>query len=98
MEEASVMMVGLRPERIMQGLIQIDSQKIGSERTLRQVEDYSMPNVSDKMVRTSQTQDCIVDINYFEKLESLSNKKDEEVKVVVSYVLTEATISLSNQF
>lgn len=51
MEEASVMMVGLRPERIMQGLIQIDSQKIGSERTLRQVEDYSMPNVSDKMVR-----------------------------------------------
>jgi UDP-N-acetylglucosamine 2-epimerase (non-hydrolysing) len=51
MEEASVMMVGLRPERIMQGLIQIDSQKIGPERTLRQVEDYSMPNVSDKMVR-----------------------------------------------
>jgi UDP-N-acetylglucosamine 2-epimerase len=51
MEEASVMMVGLRPERIMQGLIQIDSQKIGSERTLRQVADYSMPNVSDKMVR-----------------------------------------------
>lgn len=51
MEEASVMMVGLRPERIMQGLIQIDSQKIGSERTFRQVEDYSMPNVSDKMVR-----------------------------------------------
>jgi UDP-N-acetyl-L-fucosamine synthase len=51
MEEASVMMVGLHPERIMQGLIQIDSQKIGPERTLRQVEDYSMPNVSDKMVR-----------------------------------------------
>jgi UDP-N-acetylglucosamine 2-epimerase (non-hydrolysing) len=51
MEEASVMMVGLRPERILQGLIQIDSQKIGPERTLRQVEDYSMPNVSDKMVR-----------------------------------------------
>ena len=51
MEEASVMMVGLSPDRIMQGLIQIDSQKIGPERTLRQVEDYSMPNVSDKMVR-----------------------------------------------
>uniref|UniRef100_UPI004048C6E3 non-hydrolyzing UDP-N-acetylglucosamine 2-epimerase n=1 Tax=Algoriphagus sp. TaxID=1872435 RepID=UPI004048C6E3 len=51
MEEASVMMVGLSPERILQGLLQLESQKRGNERTLRQVSDYSMPNVSDKMVR-----------------------------------------------
>jgi len=51
MEEASVMMVGLNPERILQGLLQLDSQKIGDERTFRTVSDYSMPNVSDKVVR-----------------------------------------------
>lgn len=51
MEEASVMMVGLSPERIMQGLIQVQNQKIGSERNFRKVSDYSMPNVSYKMVR-----------------------------------------------
>jgi UDP-N-acetylglucosamine 2-epimerase len=51
MEETSVMMVGLNPERILQGLIQIESQKRGEERSFRRVEDYSMPNVSDKMVR-----------------------------------------------
>ncbi len=51
MEEASVMMVGLNPERILQGLIQLDSQKRGRERSFRNVADYSMPNVSDKVVR-----------------------------------------------
>ena len=51
MEEASVMMVGMNPERIMQSLVILDSQKRDSERTLRPVEDYSMPNVSDKVVR-----------------------------------------------
>jgi UDP-N-acetylglucosamine 2-epimerase (non-hydrolysing) len=51
MEEASVMMVGLNPERIMQGLVQLQSQKRGVERNFRPVADYSMPNVSDKMVR-----------------------------------------------
>jgi UDP-N-acetylglucosamine 2-epimerase len=51
MEEASVMMVGLNPERILQGLIQLESQKSGDERSFRKVEDYSMPNVSDKVVR-----------------------------------------------
>jgi UDP-N-acetylglucosamine 2-epimerase (non-hydrolysing) len=51
MEEASVMMVGLNPERILQGLIQLESQKIGDERAFRKVADYSMPNVSDKVVR-----------------------------------------------
>lgn len=51
MEEASVMMVGLSPERIMQGLEQLKTQKLGDQRNFRQVADYSMPNVSEKMVR-----------------------------------------------
>ena len=51
MEETSVMMVGLNPERIMQGLVQLQYQKIGKERNFRPVADYSMPNVSEKMVR-----------------------------------------------
>lgn len=50
MEEASVMMVGLNPERIMQGLRQLEKHK-NDERTFRLVADYSMPNVSDKVVR-----------------------------------------------
>lgn len=51
MEEASVMMVGLNPERIMQGLAQLELQHRGGERNFRPVADYSMPNVSDKVVR-----------------------------------------------
>lgn len=51
MEEASVMMVGLSPERILQGLTQVLQQKVGAERNFRQVADYSMPNVSEKVVR-----------------------------------------------
>ncbi|WP_307268079.1 non-hydrolyzing UDP-N-acetylglucosamine 2-epimerase [Chryseobacterium sp. W4I1] len=51
MEEASVMMVGLSPERILQGLTQLQQQKTGKERNYRTVSDYSMPNVSEKMVR-----------------------------------------------
>jgi len=51
MEEASVMMVGLNPERVMQGLVQLQYQTIGPDRNFRPVADYSMPNVSDKVVR-----------------------------------------------
>lgn len=51
MEEASVMMVGMNPERILQGLVQLQYQKTGTERNFRPVNDYSMPNVSDKVVR-----------------------------------------------
>jgi UDP-N-acetylglucosamine 2-epimerase len=51
MEEASVMMVGLNPERIMQGLKELQNQKRGEKRNFRPVADYSMPNVSEKMVR-----------------------------------------------
>jgi UDP-N-acetylglucosamine 2-epimerase (non-hydrolysing) len=51
MEEASVMMVGLKYERISQGLSVLKDQKRGEARTVRLVNDYSMPNVSDKVVR-----------------------------------------------
>jgi UDP-N-acetylglucosamine 2-epimerase (non-hydrolysing) len=51
MEEACVMMTGLEPDRVHQGLAILSGQKRGSERTLRRVGDYSMPNVSDKVVR-----------------------------------------------
>jgi UDP-N-acetylglucosamine 2-epimerase (non-hydrolysing) len=48
MEEASVMMVGLKKERILQGLEILETQE---KNTLRLVADYCMPNVSDKVVR-----------------------------------------------
>lgn len=48
MEEASVMMVGLHQDRIMQGLAILETQ---SKETLRNVADYSMPNVSEKVLR-----------------------------------------------
>jgi UDP-N-acetylglucosamine 2-epimerase len=51
MEQASVMMTGLNPERVMQGLAQLEIQKTGSERNFYPVADYTMPNVSDKVVR-----------------------------------------------
>lgn len=51
MEEAAVMMVGLDVDRVRQGLSILTTQTRGSERTLRLVSDYSMPNVSDKVVR-----------------------------------------------
>lgn len=51
MEEGAVMMVGMNTERVMQGLRILESQPVGQERLLRQVADYSMPNVSEKVVR-----------------------------------------------
>lgn len=51
MEEAAVMMTGLDVERVMQALNVLQDQPRGDERLLRQVTDYSMPNVSDKVVR-----------------------------------------------
>lgn len=50
MEETAVMMVGLNPERILQGLKQLITQN-REPRNFRLVSDYSMPNVSDKVVR-----------------------------------------------
>lgn len=51
MEEAAAMMVGLSPERMLQGLDVLADQLRGEERLIRLVSDYSMPNVSDKVVR-----------------------------------------------
>lgn len=51
MEEAAAMMTGLEVERVLQGLAILESQPRGDERGLRLVADYSMPNVSDKVVR-----------------------------------------------
>ena len=51
MEEAAVMMVGLDVERVHQGLAILDVQPRGADRLLRVPADYSMPNVSDKVVR-----------------------------------------------
>lgn len=51
MEEAAVMMVGLNTERIRQGLSLLSTQPRGSERMLRQVKDYAVDNVSEKIVR-----------------------------------------------
>ena len=50
-EEASVMMIGLSADRVMQALDILESQSRGESRLLRLVNDYSMPNVSDKVVR-----------------------------------------------
>lgn len=51
MEEGSVMLVGLNVDRVRQGLKLLEQQPRGTERTMRLVADYSMPNVSDKVVR-----------------------------------------------
>ena len=51
MEEAAVMMVGLTAERVLQGLDILEHQDRGDKRTLRLVEDYSMPNVAEKVAR-----------------------------------------------
>jgi len=51
MEEASVMMTGLDLDRVRQAILILADQGRGEARTLRSVADYSMPNVSEKVVR-----------------------------------------------
>ena len=51
MEEAAVMMVGMDIERIMQGLKILETQNKGEERNMLEVSDYTIPNVSDKVLR-----------------------------------------------
>ena len=51
MEEAAAMMVGLSTERVLQGLAILEKQGRGSDRSMRLVDDYSMPNVAEKVVR-----------------------------------------------
>jgi UDP-N-acetylglucosamine 2-epimerase len=50
-EEAAVMMTGLSVDRVMQGLAVLEKQPRGEGRLLRLVDDYSSPNVSDKVLR-----------------------------------------------
>ena len=51
MEQAAVMMVGMNPDRVLQGLGILENQKRGDHRTVLPVADYSIPNVSEKVVR-----------------------------------------------
>ena len=51
MEEAAVMMVGLSSDRVMQGIKILEKQSSSETKLLKQVQDYSMPNVSEKVVR-----------------------------------------------
>jgi UDP-N-acetylglucosamine 2-epimerase (non-hydrolysing) len=51
MEEGAVMMVGLDAARVIQGLEILATQSRGPERSLREVADYNVPNVSDKVLR-----------------------------------------------
>lgn len=51
MEEGAVMMTGMAPERVLEGLAILKSQPVGSTRALRTVADYNVPNVSEKVAR-----------------------------------------------
>lgn len=51
MEETAVIMTGLNPQRVLQAIAVLDGQPRGTERLLRRAADYSMPNVSDKVLR-----------------------------------------------
>ena len=51
MEEGAVMMTGMEPDRVMQGLAILEHQLRDSDRMLKLVADYSMPNVSEKVAR-----------------------------------------------
>ena len=66
MEEASVMMVGLEKERILQGLQVLESQ---TPDLLRHVTDYSMPNVSDKVLRIILSYTDYINRNVWKKVE-----------------------------
>jgi UDP-N-acetyl-L-fucosamine synthase len=51
MEEASVMLTGLEPDRVLEGLSILESQPCGHDRLLRPVKDYNVPNIYEKVVR-----------------------------------------------
>ena len=69
MEEATVMMVGLHSDRILQGLAILNQQ---SPSDFRQVADYSMPNVSDKVLR--------IILSYTDYVNRVVWRKDETTK------------------
>ena len=51
MEEGAVIMTGLNPTRVLEGLEILRSQPLDSDRLIQMVKDYNIPNVSDKVVR-----------------------------------------------
>ena len=55
MEEAVGMMVGLDTNRVLQGLSILEVQSSDPSHKMRLVADYSMPNVSKKVVRIIQS-------------------------------------------
>ena len=67
-EEAAVIMTGLEVDRVLQGLKVLESQPRGDKRILRLVQDYSMPNVSDKVLR--------IIISYIDYVNRVVWKKD----------------------
>ena len=68
MEEASVMMVGMNIDRIIQALNVIEKQERNSKRNLRLVDDYSMPNVSIKILRIIVSYTDYINQNVWKKL------------------------------
>ena len=68
MEEASVMMVGMNTDRIIQGLTELSRQEIKENRNFREVSDYSMPNVSLKVVRIIISYVDYINQNVYKKL------------------------------
>ena len=69
MEEASVMLVGLRWERIRQAISVVGQQKRGKNRTLELVADYNIPNVSEKIVRILMSYTDYVKRNVWRKMD-----------------------------
>jgi UDP-N-acetyl-L-fucosamine synthase len=69
MEEASVMMVGLKVERVRQGLAILKNQPRGANRALRLVADYNVPNVSEKVIRIIHSYIDYVRLNVWKETE-----------------------------
>ena len=67
MEEAAVMMVGLESDRVLQGIKILEEQTSSETRILRQVQDYSMPNVSEKVVRVIHSYVDYINRNIWKK-------------------------------
>ena len=67
MEEGSVMMTGLNPERVLQGLEILSRQRRGPDRTLNIVRDYEIGDVSEKVLRIILSYVDYVHLNVWHK-------------------------------